>query len=140
MTIISNTIRSVTVKSGKQVLYKCRSIAQRRHKTKRTSHRPPVQRVQSDGFNKDDAFHSNGVRLHLKEAVEVNIVECDPESKAFDSQLTVMLSLYSNITQSEATDFDSFANQLTAVVKSSYNTLKKDYCDPFSRRIVDLTY
>ena len=73
----------------------------------------------------------SSIPLGVKKLDEVEVVECDTATKPFSSELTLGLSITSNIS---GNILDSVAD----LVESVYNELIEDYCDPLIRRIQSL--
>jgi hypothetical protein len=78
--------------------------------------------------------------LKLEEFGEVNVVERLLDSKSFNSEFTVSVPFFSNITLLDSDEFAGVVNQLAASVEDTYNALAEDYCDPIFKRIQELAF
>jgi hypothetical protein len=71
------------------------------------------------------------VPLDLAHIYEVNVVECEKGTNAFDGNLVVEFSFNAVLTPAEF-------EELTQLVEDTYNILNNNYCDPFQREITTL--
>ena len=73
----------------------------------------------------------SSIPLGVKKLDEVEVVECDTATKPFSSELTLGLSITSDIS-------GNILDSVAALVEYVYNELIEDYCDPLIRRIQSL--
>jgi hypothetical protein len=69
--------------------------------------------------------------LDLEHIYEVNVVECEGATQAFDSDLFIHIASNDTLRVTEL-------NNLTKLVKATYKNLNRQYCDPLERALGDL--